>query len=99
MLKVFPQLAAEHAARGEVQRQQRGLCRVAQGQLQTAVGRQSGLDLGAQAGGGQIAVKTHPLPGGDGSRATAINDRGQVVGFSIDRNGHRHAVLWTLRSG
>jgi probable HAF family extracellular repeat protein len=35
------------------------------------------------------------LPGRDISVATAINNRGQVVGESVTASGEPHAVLWT----
>jgi probable HAF family extracellular repeat protein len=35
--------------------------------------------------------------GGEQSSADAINGSGQIVGTAWLRNGHRHAVLWTLR--
>jgi len=47
-------------------------------------------------GPGRDDVRALPLIGKDGSGgATAINDRGQIVGISGDReNTARHAVLW-----
>jgi probable HAF family extracellular repeat protein len=43
----------------------------------------------------------HALPtlGGGASSASGINDHGQIVGWAAMKNGQRHAVLWTLRSG
>lgn len=35
-----------------------------------------------------------PGLGGQSSAALAINNRGDVVGWSETRNGHRHAALW-----
>ena len=35
--------------------------------------------------------------GGEFSSASAINDRGQIVGWSRTASGERHRVLWTLR--
>lgn len=37
--------------------------------------------------------------GGSASAAIAINDRGQIVGWSTTRAGQKHAVLWTLKRG
>ena len=37
------------------------------------------------------------LPGGKESEATAINERGQIVGWSATRSGKKHAVLWTFK--
>ena len=37
------------------------------------------------------------LPGGRGSSAAAIDDRGHIVGSSGTRSGRNHAVLWTPR--
>ena len=37
--------------------------------------------------------------GGTFSRATALNNSGQVVGFSADAVGEGHAFLWDPRSG
>jgi uncharacterized membrane protein len=37
------------------------------------------------------------LPGGTVSQANAINNHGQVVGWSNRGDGKIHAVLWTLR--
>ena len=39
------------------------------------------------------------LPGHEASRAVAINNRGQIVGWSEMKTGEKHAVLWTLRRG
>jgi len=41
------------------------------------------------------------LPGGRYSHALAINNHGQIVGYSVESgyNAPAHAVLWTLRSG
>ena len=39
------------------------------------------------------------LPGGSKSYASAINNKGQIVGWATTKNGQKHAVLWTLRSG
>jgi probable HAF family extracellular repeat protein len=36
--------------------------------------------------------------GGNQSHAAALNDRGQVVGFSTDGNGHAHMFLWEAGS-
>ncbi|MET0553201.1 MAG: hypothetical protein ABW221_09195 [Vicinamibacteria bacterium] len=50
--------------------------------------------------GGQIVRELKPLPGDTSTAATAINDRGQVVGISgicdqaAGRFSARHAVLW-----
>ncbi|HEX7477187.1 MAG TPA: hypothetical protein VF331_05235 [Polyangiales bacterium] len=38
-----------------------------------------------------------PLPGDVESVATAINDAGAVVGYSVDANSTHHAVLWINR--
>ncbi|MGZ4314225.1 MAG: hypothetical protein ACXVRS_00180 [Gaiellaceae bacterium] len=38
-----------------------------------------------------------PTLGGRWSLATAINDAGAIVGWSTDKSGQQHAVLWTLR--
>ena len=38
-----------------------------------------------------------PTLGGSQSFASAINDRGQIVGSSLTKNGQRHAVLWTFQ--
>jgi probable HAF family extracellular repeat protein len=37
------------------------------------------------------------LPGGHESEAIAINNRGQILGWSETKSGHTHAVLWTLK--
>ena len=37
------------------------------------------------------------LPGGKESWALAINNRGQIIGYSDTKGGNQHAVLWTLR--
>jgi probable HAF family extracellular repeat protein len=37
------------------------------------------------------------LPGAGTSRATGLNERGQIVGTSSTETGPDHAVLWTLR--
>ena len=34
-----------------------------------------------------------------GTRALAMNDRNQIVGYSPAKNGELHAVLWTLKRG
>ncbi len=39
------------------------------------------------------------LPGGKNSSGTALNERGQIIGWSTTKTGERHPVLWTLRSG
>ena len=39
------------------------------------------------------------LGGGKTSHATAISERGQIVGWATTKTGQRHAVLWTLRGG
>jgi uncharacterized membrane protein len=39
------------------------------------------------------------LPGGKESEAVAINNRGQIIGWSDTRSGEQHAVLWTLKRG
>jgi probable HAF family extracellular repeat protein len=39
------------------------------------------------------------LPGGQASGATELNNRGQIIGWSTTKNGQKHAVMWTLRSG
>jgi uncharacterized membrane protein len=39
------------------------------------------------------------LPGGKESEPLAINDRGQILGWSETKSGVQHAVLWTLRRG
>ena len=36
-----------------------------------------------------------PLPGHSNSRATAINDKGEIVGVSEESTGPDHAVLWS----
>jgi probable HAF family extracellular repeat protein len=41
---------------------------------------------------------TLPTLGGKEVMASAVNDHGQIVGYSTTKNGDRHAVLWTLRS-
>jgi probable HAF family extracellular repeat protein len=46
-----------------------------------------------QAGG---MVELDPLPGDSSSYAEAVNDSGQVVGWSVDAAGHSHAALWQL---
>jgi probable HAF family extracellular repeat protein len=35
------------------------------------------------------------LPGGGESRAVAINERNQIVGWAETKSGQTHAVLWT----
>jgi probable HAF family extracellular repeat protein len=35
--------------------------------------------------------------GGKESHAIAINNHGQIVGYSTTKNGSKHAVLWTLK--
>ena len=40
-----------------------------------------------------------PTLGGRSSDANAINNQGQIVGWATTKNGQKHAVLWTLRSG
>jgi probable HAF family extracellular repeat protein len=45
---------------------------------------------------GTIA-KLDTLPGFTSSAPTAINNRGQIVGFAIAANGRRRAVLWENR--
>ena len=42
-----------------------------------------------------MLTKLPPLPGGDFSAATAINERGDVVGESSTAGGDRHAVVWS----
>jgi uncharacterized membrane protein len=37
------------------------------------------------------------LPGGKESEAFAINDPGQILGWSETKSGSHHAVLWTLK--
>jgi probable HAF family extracellular repeat protein len=37
--------------------------------------------------------------GGKQSAAIAINNHGQIVGWSTTKSGQKHAVLWTLRPG
>jgi probable HAF family extracellular repeat protein len=37
------------------------------------------------------------LPGGHESEAIAINNRGQILGWSETKSGVNHAVLWTLK--
>ena len=37
--------------------------------------------------------------GGMQSVAAALNEHSQIVGWATTRNGKKHAVLWTLRSG
>jgi probable HAF family extracellular repeat protein len=37
------------------------------------------------------------LPGGEESEAVAINNRGQIIGWSDTKSGASHAVLWTLK--
>jgi probable HAF family extracellular repeat protein len=37
------------------------------------------------------------LPGGKEGSASAINDQGQIVGWSTTRGGTTHSVLWTLK--
>jgi probable HAF family extracellular repeat protein len=37
--------------------------------------------------------------GGDSSIATAINDEGQVVGYSTDASGYGHAFIWDAKNG
>jgi probable HAF family extracellular repeat protein len=39
------------------------------------------------------------LPGGKSSDAVAINEQGQIVGWSTTGNGQQHAVLWTPKRG
>ncbi|MGZ4418635.1 MAG: hypothetical protein ACXVRV_10715, partial [Gaiellaceae bacterium] len=39
------------------------------------------------------------LPGGKNSSANALNERGQIVGWSTLKTGERHAVQWTLKTG
>lgn len=39
------------------------------------------------------------LEGGDASSANAINDRGQVIGWSFTLDGKVHAFLWTNKNG
>jgi probable HAF family extracellular repeat protein len=39
------------------------------------------------------------LEGGDASSANAINDRGQVVGWSYTTEGKVHAFVWTSKTG
>jgi probable HAF family extracellular repeat protein len=33
------------------------------------------------------------------AQVTAINERGQIVGWSYTKTGKAHAVLWTLKQG
>lgn len=33
------------------------------------------------------------------TQASAINERGQIVGWGYTKMGKAHAILWTLRSG
>jgi probable HAF family extracellular repeat protein len=42
---------------------------------------------------------TTPLPtlGGANNEAVAINNRGQIIGWSETKSGAEHAVLWTLK--
>jgi uncharacterized membrane protein len=37
------------------------------------------------------------LPGARESHPVAINDQGQIIGWSDTKSGARHAVLWTLK--
>ena len=37
------------------------------------------------------------LLGGKESEAVAINNRGQILGWSETKDGSYHAVLWTLK--
>lgn len=41
-------------------------------------------------------INRPPVPGSD---ATALNDHGQVVGWSHDERAHSHAFFWSLDSG
>ena len=38
-----------------------------------------------------------PTLGGKGAAGNAINDRGQIVGWSTTKAGKQHATLWTPR--
>jgi probable HAF family extracellular repeat protein len=55
------------------------------------------LALPAGAGSAQASWKLRVLPalGGSGAGANAVNDRGQVAGWSTTGSGAKHATLWT----
>jgi probable HAF family extracellular repeat protein len=48
--------------------------------------------------GGKKMIRLGALRGGV-SHANAINERGQVVGWSESRDWYDHAVLWTPKRG
>ncbi len=64
--------------------------------LATAAITTSGLpaSAGAAPSSGLDIVQLGELPGGTGSRAAAVNDRGVIVGSSKTADGHDHAVRW-----
>jgi probable HAF family extracellular repeat protein len=56
--------------------------------------------LGVRPASAQPASEEHSITdlgtlGGSYSQAVAINDRGQVVGWSLTASGENHAVLWS----
>jgi probable HAF family extracellular repeat protein len=52
--------------------------------------------IGTQPASAQLSITDlGTLPGGNSSAAHAINERGQIVGFSTTASGAEHAVLWS----
>jgi probable HAF family extracellular repeat protein len=71
-------------------------CLVAMGLVVVALLMGAQPASGQQAAGRQYSITDlGSLPGGAASAAHAINNRGQVVGYSSTASGEQHAVLWS----
>ncbi|MUN39358.1 hypothetical protein [Actinomadura litoris] len=55
------------------------------------------VDASAAASSEGAIIRLDLLPGGTTSRATAVNDRGVIVGYGDTANGENHAIRWNRR--